>query len=477
MSMPYLLRNAGVAVDRIAGISALALAPAVWYFVWAPLADIGLAQTYLADSDGRAKRGLLARAMRLPLPSQLGRFVPLVVAGSALSTIVAAANGGLMAATLEDNQRGHASGWFQAGYTGGGAVGAGTTLWLCAPRFHPSPWSCVVALMVFVPSLAAFLIVEPEAGHKPGTELFTEMLRDLKVMFSFADVAWRTGNFVVPARRGRGRESLLRSRRGLPRLDANRGLDHGLRRRSCLPPSAPSPAASLPIASPRRVAYALAALVSSVCAIGMLIAPQTPADIRGGSIALPGHHGTFVRHLSGTHARTGRAARAIRLHPAIALCGRRQRAGDVYDLARRSGIQASWVRAVCWEPTRFERDCGESRSVSDSPDAVRKDPAESCGTARNGASNEFATQSALFLFAAITQARRTTRWPDANRLAVYVALNVEQYRFGEGIIEELVPGGPQPDVLNYSWCDYGTRVGVWRLLDALEEFHIPVTFW
>jgi allantoinase len=67
------------------------------------------------------------------------------------------------------------------------------------------------------------------------------------------------------------------------------------------------------------------------------------------------------------------------------------------------------------------------------------------------------------------------RWPDANQLAVYVALNVEQYRFGEGMIEELVPGGLQPDVLNYSWCDYGTRVGVWRILDALEEFRIPVT--
>ena len=71
--------------------------------------------------------------------------------------------------------------------------------------------------------------------------------------------------------------------------------------------------------------------------------------------------------------------------------------------------------------------------------------------------------------------RADYRWPDAKRLAVYVALNVEQYRFGEGIIEELVPAGAQPDVLNYSWCDYGTRVGVWRILDLLEEFRIPAT--
>ena len=176
-AMPYLLRNAGVAVDRIAGISALSLAPAVWYFVWAPLADVGLRRRSWLILTAALSAVCLLAAMRLNLPSQLGLFVPLVVAGSAFSTIVAAANGGLMAATLEDNRRGHASGWFQAGYTGGGALGAGITLWLW-PHVSAITLSCVVALMVFLPSLAAFLIVEPEAGHKPGKELFAEMLRE-----------------------------------------------------------------------------------------------------------------------------------------------------------------------------------------------------------------------------------------------------------------------------------------------------------
>src|SRR5438093_30964 len=34
-AMPYVLREAGVPLDRIAGISALTLAPAIWYFLWA----------------------------------------------------------------------------------------------------------------------------------------------------------------------------------------------------------------------------------------------------------------------------------------------------------------------------------------------------------------------------------------------------------------------------------------------------------
>ena len=44
-------------------------------------------------------------------------------------------------------------------------------------------------------------------------------------------------------------------------------------------------------------------------------------------------------------------------------------------------------------------------------------------------------------------------WPDGRRLAVYFALNLEHFSFGEGLGAELAPGGPQPDVLNYDALD------------------------
>jgi MFS transporter, PAT family, beta-lactamase induction signal transducer AmpG len=272
-AMPYLLRNAGVAVDRIAGISALSLAPAVWYFVWAPLADVGLRRRSWLILTAALSAVCLLAAMRLNLPSQLGLFVPLVVAGSAFSTIVAAANGGLMAATLEDNRRGHASGWFQAGYTGGGALGAGITLWLW-PHVSAITLSCVVALMVFLPSLAAFLIVEPEAGHKPGRELFTEMLRDLKVMFSSRRSLSGLAILLCPL--GAAAAANLFSGIAVDYHASTQivvwitGFGGGLF-------TAIGSLAGGFVADriSRRLAYALAALVSSVCAIGMLIAPQS----------------------------------------------------------------------------------------------------------------------------------------------------------------------------------------------------------
>jgi peptidoglycan/xylan/chitin deacetylase (PgdA/CDA1 family) len=66
-------------------------------------------------------------------------------------------------------------------------------------------------------------------------------------------------------------------------------------------------------------------------------------------------------------------------------------------------------------------------------------------------------------------------WPEGKCLAVYVALNLEHYAFGEGLSEELVPGAKQPDVLNYSWRDYGNRVGAWRLRDLFDEVRLPVS--
>jgi peptidoglycan/xylan/chitin deacetylase (PgdA/CDA1 family) len=66
-------------------------------------------------------------------------------------------------------------------------------------------------------------------------------------------------------------------------------------------------------------------------------------------------------------------------------------------------------------------------------------------------------------------------WPNGRRLAVYVGLNLEHFAFGEGLGAELAPGGPQPDVLNYAWRDYGNRVGAWRLADLVEGLDLPLS--
>jgi len=71
--------------------------------------------------------------------------------------------------------------------------------------------------------------------------------------------------------------------------------------------------------------------------------------------------------------------------------------------------------------------------------------------------------------------RTKYEWPGGKRLAVYLGLNLEHFAFGEGLGAELAPGGPQPDVLNFAWRDYGNRVGAWRMLELFEALKFPAS--
>jgi len=82
-------------------------------------------------------------------------------------------------------------------------------------------------------------------------------------------------------------------------------------------------------------------------------------------------------------------------------------------------------------------------------------------------------QHGRYDYSPITE-RAVYDWPNGTRLAVYIALNLEHFAFGEGLGAQLAPGAGEPDVLNYAWRDYGNRVGVWRLLRLFDELHFPV---
>ena len=75
-------------------------------------------------------------------------------------------------------------------------------------------------------------------------------------------------------------------------------------------------------------------------------------------------------------------------------------------------------------------------------------------------------------YSAITR-RPAYSWPGRKRLAVYIGFNLEHFSFGEGLGAALGPRSPEPDVLNYSWRDYGNRVGAWRCLDLFEQLRLP----
>jgi peptidoglycan/xylan/chitin deacetylase (PgdA/CDA1 family) len=76
-------------------------------------------------------------------------------------------------------------------------------------------------------------------------------------------------------------------------------------------------------------------------------------------------------------------------------------------------------------------------------------------------------------YSAITR-RTDYAWPKSRRLAVYIGMNLEHFAFGAGLGAAIGPKTPEPDVLNYSWRDYGNRVGAWRCLDLFNQLGLRV---
>ena len=79
------------------------------------------------------------------------------------------------------------------------------------------------------------------------------------------------------------------------------------------------------------------------------------------------------------------------------------------------------------------------------------------------------------------------KWPDGARIAISVVVNYE-----EGSENSILDGDPhgetmgespspvplgQRDLANESFFEYGSRVGVWRILDTLDEFDVKSTFY
>lgn len=68
--------------------------------------------------------------------------------------------------------------------------------------------------------------------------------------------------------------------------------------------------------------------------------------------------------------------------------------------------------------------------------------------------------------------RPASHWPGGARIALWVAVGVESYRDNDGETEDILPKGPQPDLVNTAWRDYGNRVGAFRLFTRLSGLGI-----
>ena len=77
-----------------------------------------------------------------------------------------------------------------------------------------------------------------------------------------------------------------------------------------------------------------------------------------------------------------------------------------------------------------------------------------------------------FDYSAMPQ-RESIRFPNGERVALYLVVNVEEWNIEKPVAREYVtsPAGvvTVPNVPNWSWHEYGMRVGIWRIMEALAK--------
>ena len=71
--------------------------------------------------------------------------------------------------------------------------------------------------------------------------------------------------------------------------------------------------------------------------------------------------------------------------------------------------------------------------------------------------------------------RPPLHWPNGARVALWVIPNIEHFRFNLPSTSIAGTAGLNPDVRNYSWRDYGVRVGIWRMMEIMERYGVRGT--
>lgn len=81
--------------------------------------------------------------------------------------------------------------------------------------------------------------------------------------------------------------------------------------------------------------------------------------------------------------------------------------------------------------------------------------------------------------------RKPLRWPNGARLAIIMTANLEYWDKSKETDAPAYPGGPgivtnmmtgrYYDNPNWTWREYGQRVGIWRIYEAFEQAGLPLT--
>ncbi len=178
VALPYVLSQRGISLERVATIGALVQSPTIWYFLWAPIVDIGWRRrTWVLVLSVLSATCAAIGISRDAAPSIVPLTV-LLVSASVLNQPVSSALGALIVAVVPNARRGQTAGWSQAGIFGGGVFAAAVTIALTAVA-PPAIAGMAIGLLIAVPAVAVLAIREPPVAKTNLRRHLGAMYRDV----------------------------------------------------------------------------------------------------------------------------------------------------------------------------------------------------------------------------------------------------------------------------------------------------------
>jgi len=176
--MPQLARDAKIDIGDIGFFGAMLFIPTVVQFLYAPIVDLGPRRKHWLVIVSVIGAGFLVATFLMRLPEHIYGFMFCAFMAQMISGLVGSCSGGLMAATMPDELRGTASGWYNVGNVSCGALSAALAIYMMEDGVAPLWIGLSEAAWMVLPAIGLLWIDEPARPQRPWREVFEETARD-----------------------------------------------------------------------------------------------------------------------------------------------------------------------------------------------------------------------------------------------------------------------------------------------------------